>query len=83
MKTSFPIFHDPRPGAQMTKLLLKDHTKITPGTDTIHRRPTPGMLMLFNGYLPHEFSLDAGHEPFRFIHFNLQAVLKGMAKDVV
>ena len=83
MKTSFPIFHYPRPGAQMTKLLLKDHTKITLGTDTIHRRPTPGMLMLFNGYLPHEFSLDAGHEPFRFIHFNLQAVLKGMAKDVV
>ena len=32
---------------------------------------------------PHEFSLDAGHEPFRFVHFNLQAVLKGMAKDVV
>ena len=28
-KTSYPIFHDPRPGAEMTKLFMKDQSKIT------------------------------------------------------
>ena len=28
-KTSYPILHDPRPGAEMTKLFMKDQSKIT------------------------------------------------------
>ena len=33
-------------------------------------------------YLEHEFAVDHGKEPFRFIHWNIQAVPKEMAKDV-
>ena len=34
------------------------------------------------GYLEHEYAVDYGYEPFRFIHWNIQAVPKEMAKDV-
>jgi hypothetical protein len=30
--------------------------------------------------MEHEFTVDHGKEPFRFIHFNIQAVPKEMAK---
>ena len=43
-------------------------------SDSIHYRPKPGTLVFFPGYVPHEFAVDMGVEPFRFIHFNLQAV---------
>ena len=55
---------------------------IWPGNDLIDMRPTPGTLVIFPGYLEHEFVIDHGVEPFRFIHWNLQAVPKEMAKDV-
>tara|TARA_B100000424_G_scaffold56244_1_gene40536 strand:+ start:153 stop:860 length:708 start_codon:yes stop_codon:yes gene_type:complete len=73
-KTSYPIFHDPRSGAMMTKLPQKDKNKISPMSDMIHYKPKPGTLIFFPGYVPHEFAVDMGVEPFRFIHFNLQAV---------
>ena len=31
-------------------------------------------FLFFNSYLTHEYVLDQGIDPFRFIHFNLQAV---------
>ncbi len=34
-KTSSPIFHDPRPGAQMTKLPLKEGTDISMGSEKL------------------------------------------------
>jgi len=73
-KTSFPVFHDPRAGAMMTKLPLKDKGKISHMSDSIHYKPKPGTLMFFPAYVPHQFAVDNGLEPFRFIHFNLQAV---------
>ena len=73
-KTSYPIMHDPRAGAMMTKLPQKDANKITPMIDKIHYKPKPGMLVFFPGYVPHEFAVDDGVDDFRFIHFNLQAV---------
>ena len=73
-KTSYPIFHDPRSGAMMTKLPHKDRNKLSHMSDMIHYRPKPGTLIFFPGYVPHEFAVDMGVEPFRFIHFNLQAV---------
>ena len=73
-KTSYPIFHDPRSGAMMTKLPQKDKNKVSPMSDMIHYKPKPGTLIFFPGYVPHEFAVDMGVEPFRFIHFNLQAV---------
>ena len=73
-KTSYPIFHDPRAGAMMTKLPHKDKSKLSNMSDMIHFKPKPGTLIFFPGYVPHEFAVDMGVEPFRFIHFNLQAV---------
>ena len=73
-KTSYPIFHDPRAGAMMTKLPQKDKNKISEMSDLIHIKPKPGTLVFFPSYVAHEFAVDMGVEPFRFIHFNLQAV---------
>jgi len=73
-KTSYPVMHDPRAGAMMTKLPQKDGSKISPMIDQLHFKPKPGMLVFFPAYVPHEFVVDMGIEPFRFIHFNLQAV---------
>ena len=82
-KTSYPIFHEPRTGARSTKLKMKTNIKeILNGNDLVHFRPQPGTLIIFPGFLEHEFSLDFGLEPFRFIHWNIQAVPKEMAKDV-
>jgi hypothetical protein len=38
------------------------------------------VLLFFPGYMEHEFAVDHGKEPFRFIHFNIQAVPKEMTK---
>ena len=77
-----PVFHEPRTGARATKLKMKDKKGVLPGSELIHFNPKPGTLIIFPGYLEHEFSVDFGIEPFRFIHWNIQAVPKEMAKDV-
>jgi len=82
-KTSMPVFHEPRTGARATKLKMKPNQKsVWGGTEIIHFKPIPGTLIIFPGFLEHEFSVDFGIEPFRFIHWNIQAVPKEMAKDV-
>ena len=81
-KTSYPIFHDPRTGARATKLKTKSSSDIVNGTELVHIKTTPGTLIIFPGYLEHEFAVDFGKEPFRFIHWNIQSIPKGMAKDV-
>ena len=81
-KTSFPVFHDPRSGARATKLKMKTDNKIHLGNELINYRPRPGSLIIFPGYLEHEFLVDYGIEPFRFIHWNIQALPKEMIKDV-
>jgi len=82
-KTSYPIFHEPRTGARTTKLKMKTNIKeILNGNDLVHFKPQPGTLIIFPGFLEHEFSIDFGIEPFRFIHWNIQAIPKEMAKDV-
>ena len=81
-KTSFPIFHEPKTGARATKLKLKDDRDMSSGAELISFKPIPGTLIIFPGYLEHEYAVDYGLEPFRFIHWNIQAIPKGMAKDV-
>ena len=82
-KTSHPIFHDPRSAARSTKLMLKAEVSgASSGLSTVRFKPSPGLLIIFPGYLEHEFSVDSGTEPFRFIHWNMQAISKEMAKDV-
>jgi len=81
-KTSYPIFYDPRTGARATNLNLDRSLKgIYHGTDVIHYKVAPGRLIIIPGYLEHGFSVDAGIEPFRFIHWNIMAVPKGIVKD--
>jgi len=82
-KTSFPIFHEPRTGARSTKLKLKPSNGIFHGTELVHFKVQPGTLIIFPGYLEHEYAVDHGVEPFRFIHWNIQAVPKEMAKYVI
>jgi len=72
-KTSKPIFHDPRQGRMMLNLPIKDHSKLCPAIERQIFSVKPGTLLLFNSWLPHQFSVDNGIDPFRFIHFNLQA----------
>ena len=82
-KTSYPVFHEPRTGARATKLKMKQDSKgVWGGSELIHFKPTPGTLIIFPGFLEHEFAIDFGLEPFRFIHWNITAVPKEMAKDV-
>ena len=73
-RTSAPLFHDPRAGKMMTQLPEKNQNVVTMATEKVLLRPKPGTVMFFNLYLPHQFAVDNGVDPFRFIHFNLQAV---------
>ena len=74
-RTSKPIFHDPRAGRMMLNLPIKDHQNLSPAMERQIIKIKPGSLLLFNSWLPHQFSVDNGIDPFRFIHFNLQARL--------
>ena len=73
-RTSKPVFHDPRPAALMSKLPFVNESMHTIASDKITLNVKPGSLVIFNGYLPHQFTVDNGLDPFRFIHFNLQAL---------
>ena len=75
-KTSYPIFHDPRPGKLITQLPEKNKSLITEASESVPLFPSPGTFVFFNSYLGHEFPIDLGVEPFRFIHFNIQALPK-------
>lgn len=75
-KTSKPFFHDPRPGKIMNQLPEKNVNSITSASEKIHFKCTPGTFLFFNSYLAHEFPVDHGIDPFRFIHFNIQAFPK-------
>jgi|TARA_B100000287_G_scaffold435515_1_gene504214 uncharacterized protein (TIGR02466 family) len=82
-KTSFPLFHEPRAGARCTKLKMKPDLKgIFNGSELVHYRPQPGTLLIFPGYLEHEYAVDHGLEPFRFIHWNLLAIPKEAIKGI-
>ena len=80
-KTSHPIFHNPRPGKMMIQLPQKDESLITNSSEKINYRPKPGTFVFFNSYLGHEFAVDHGIEPFRFIHFNIQAIPKQLINN--
>jgi len=77
-KTSIPLFEDPRPGNVMNLLPEIDKTKITYASSQINYKVHPGRTMFFPSYLPHQYAVDMGYEPFRFIHWNCQAILKSV-----
>ena len=74
-KTSHPVFHDPRPGKKMTDFQIKDSTKVNYANSQIHYKVKPGKFIFFNSYMPHAYVHHKGKEKFRFIHFNVQAVI--------
>jgi len=80
--TSMPIFEDPRPGNIMNLLPEKDKTKITYASSQINYKVKPGRMIFFPSYMPHQYVVDLGYEPFRFIHWNCQAIPKGVLNVV-
>ena len=81
-RTSMPVFEDPRAGNVMNLLPEKDKTKISHATSQIHFKVKPGRMIFFPSYMPHLYSVDMGYEPFRFIHWNCQAIPKGVLNVV-
>ena len=77
-KTSKPVFEDPRAGNLMNLLPEKDATKVTYASHQINYDVKPGRIIFFPSYLPHQYIVDMGYEPFRFIHWNCQAIPKGV-----
>jgi uncharacterized protein (TIGR02466 family) len=77
-KTSRPVFEDPRPGNLMNLLPQKDPTKIAYASHQVNYEVKPGRMIFFPSYMPHMYTLDMGYEPFRFIHWNCQAIPKGV-----
>jgi uncharacterized protein (TIGR02466 family) len=75
-KTSRPVFHDPRPGKEMIGLPEINKNVITYASSSIHYNSKPGTMVFFPSYLTHEYPPDLGYEPFRFIHWNCQAIYK-------
>ena len=75
-KTSFPVFHDARVNKRMIQLKEKDMKQITEASELINFNVKPGIFIFFPSYAEHGFVVDKGIDPFRFIHFNLQAVPK-------
>ena len=76
--TSLPMFEDPRPGNIMNLLPEQDKTKVTYASSQINYNVHPGRTMFFPSYMPHQYIVDMGYEPFRFIHWNCQAILKSV-----
>ena len=81
-KTSMPVFHDPRPAKLMSELPELDEKQVTFASRLIHYKPKPGTLIFIPAYLEHQYAVDNGIEPFRFIHFNLQAVRRMITNAV-
>ena len=76
-------FYDPGVGnAQYAVTGGKDITsKICFGNDSIHYKVKPGTMILIPGYTPHQYPVDLGLDPFRFIHWNIQAVSSSISKE--
>jgi len=72
--TAQPVFFDPRPSAAMAKLPVKLNKELNASNIQVTHECVPGSIIIFNSYLPHAFTVDSGKEPFRFIHWNIQAV---------
>ena len=77
-KTSMPLFEDPRAGNVMNLLPELDKTKVTYASSMVHYKVQPGRMIFFPSYMPHQYIVDLGIEPFRFIHWNCQAIPKGV-----
>ena len=81
-KTYRPFFEDRRPGNVMNLLPEIDKSKVTYATSQINYHFKPGSMIFFPSYMPHQYVVDMGYEPFRFIHWNCQAIPIGVLNVV-
>jgi uncharacterized protein (TIGR02466 family) len=77
-KTSLPLFEDPRPGNLMNSLPEKNKENVTYASTAINYKVEPGSMLFFPSYMPHQYVVDMGYDPFRFIHWNCQAIPKAV-----
>jgi len=63
--------HDPRYGRNQINLPEADLNKITLASTTALFVPKPGMMYLFNSWLPHSITRNPTKSPTRLVHFNL------------
>jgi uncharacterized protein (TIGR02466 family) len=77
-KTSLPLFEDPRPGNLMNGLPELDKSKVSYASTAINYQVKPGSMLFFPSYMPHQYIVDMGYDPFRFIHWNCQAIPKAV-----
>ena len=77
-KTSLPIFDDPRPGNVMNLLPEKNKSVLSYASSQVCFQVKPGAMIFFPSYMPHQFIVDLGYEPFRFIHWNCKAFPKSV-----
>ena len=77
-KTSLPLFEDPRPGNLMNGLPELDKSQVTYASTQINYKVEPGSMIFFPSYMPHQYVVDMGYDPFRFIHWNCQAIPKAV-----
>ena len=77
-KTSMPMFEDPRPGNMMNLLPEADKSRVTYASHQVNYKVQPGTMIFFPSYMPHQYVVDMGYEPFRFIHWNCRAIPKGV-----
>ena len=73
-----PLFEDPRAGNMMNLLPEKDKKNVTYASTQINYKVNPGRMIFFPSYMPHQYVTDMGYEPFRFIHWNCQAIPKSV-----
>ena len=73
-KTSLPLFEDPRPGNLMNGLPELNKNKVSYASTAINYKVEPGSMLFFPSYMPHQYVVDMGYDPFRFIHWNCQAI---------
>ena len=81
-KTSLPLFEDPRAGNIMNLLPELDQSKVTYASSAVNYQVKPGRMIFFPSYMPHQYIVDMGYDPFRFIHWNCQAIPKGVLNVV-
>ena len=60
---------------------MKNSEQLTLASNQVHYRPQPGTMIIFPGYVPHEYAVDPGLEPFRFIHWNIKVVETAISKE--
>lgn len=80
-RTSMPLFEDPRAGNLMNLLPEKNKDNVTYATSQIHYKVKPGRMIFFPSYLPHQYIVDMGYDPFRFIHWNCRAIDKSILQQ--